>query len=421
MKNYQWMPLDTPSIMFTSLTDKKWGRTFRFSCTVKEGVIDPVRLKKAVEEVLPFFPAFSCALKKGFFWNYQEVVDTLPEIREETENMLLPITQQYKGRPNFRVVYYKNRVAVESAHFLSDGRGLTKFFFAFMKRYFELENPDAAPFAPSWDPAAVCENSFETNFEKDGSRDAYSPGKAYHFEKGDPSKLEMIYALIPEQQVLTEVHKSDMTVTEFMAAVMIKAVIDSAEKEISLPVTIAVPVDLRRFFPSQTARNFVIEVYVSFDPKGSREHSLQEICEATKGQLKAQLTKENLLKYINKYGALIHNPVLRTVPNVIKLPVLKVLQKNSHSNVTTIFTNLGDCVLDRELASRIGRLKFINGDTARYGLAVTCSCVTCNGILTLCFSHSDTNKAWCKSCINILTDLGIDVRIESSSAEEETK
>ena len=69
MKNYRWLKVDTAAIMFSSLSSKKWGRTFRYSAYFRSD-IDPELLKKAASDLMPYYPAIYAYLKKGFFWHW---------------------------------------------------------------------------------------------------------------------------------------------------------------------------------------------------------------------------------------------------------------------------------------------------------------------------------------------------------------
>ena len=158
-----------------------------------------------------------------------------------------------------------------------------------------------------------------------------------------------------------------------------------------------------------TLRNFTVQSFVTFEPKGRRDVTLREILDATRGQLKAQLKKEELQKTINKYGALVNNPVIRIVPGFIKQPVMRAMQKNTHAGVTTIFTNYGACDLPETLSPDVERLQFVNGDTRRHGLAVTCSCIGFGDVLSLCFSAANSDTAWYETCVKLLENEGIAV------------
>ena len=104
MNKPTWTKVDTASIMFTSLTTRNWGRTFAFTVVMKDE-IDPTALRAAAADVLPCYPSTCTDLRSGFFWSYQVVVDTAPEIRPAPVRPLTPITSRQRGLPNLRFVY----------------------------------------------------------------------------------------------------------------------------------------------------------------------------------------------------------------------------------------------------------------------------------------------------------------------------
>ena len=170
MSKYRWIKMDTASIMFTCLSSKKWGRSFRMAAVFKDEEIDPVLLKKAASDIVSRYPSTHSILRKGFFWNYQECTSKLPEIREEFSRPLLPITMRDDGRPDFRIVYHKRRLALESAHHIGDGKGVTEYFDALLERYVELtENPDA-PYKPAPFEEEEISNAFQTYYQKGGEK-----------------------------------------------------------------------------------------------------------------------------------------------------------------------------------------------------------------------------------------------------------
>ena len=106
MADFRWFKVDTAAIMFSSLSDKKWGRTFRFSAYFREDT-DVAALKKAVSDLKPYYPAMYSYLKRGFFWNYLVCSDSLPEIAEEKNSGMKPVVLRRDGTPDFRITYGK--------------------------------------------------------------------------------------------------------------------------------------------------------------------------------------------------------------------------------------------------------------------------------------------------------------------------
>ncbi len=410
MAQFQWYRTDTASIMFSALTTKDWGRTFRFTAAL-DAPADPAILKAAVSDVLPHYPNMRLSLRKGFFWMYQTVSDAPPQIRPEASRPLLPITARYRGLPDFRLVYSGNEISLESSHCIGDGKGIMRVFEEILCRYVYLQGGGTQAYTPFVSAEESCENAFDTYFQKNGPHDTLRSEKAFHFEETyEPDYIRLLFAETDEQKILDLAHARGMTVTEYLSAVLILGIVRAAKTPITQPVIIAVPVNLRRFFETKTLRNFTIQSYIRFDPAGRTDWTLDEICGATYGLLKATLQPEKLRLTLNKFGALKHNPVLRAVPYVIKHPVLVKSQNDSHASVTTIFTNLGDRPLPEPLQSKVRRYRFVNGDTRNYGLAVTTSCISANGILSLCFSRANRDTCWFDACVNILKEQGADVQ-----------
>ncbi|MBQ6066819.1 MAG: hypothetical protein IJK89_08350 [Clostridia bacterium] len=404
--------LDTPSIMFTSLTSKTWGRTFGFCAVLSNGEIEPELVRQACRDIAPCYPHVFTNLRKGFFWNYQVPAGSEINLYEKSRRTIKPIGYRYDGKPDFRITWSGSRITFEAAHCLGDGKGLLRFFAALITRYAQLKSGDPAPFTPETSAEEATENSFDRYYQKDGERDRSRPEQAHHlnvaFHEGLP---EIVYAAMPVDKVKEKAHEKRMTVTEYLAAVLILGVIRSEPEPIDKPVTVFVPVNLRRFFPSNTMRNFVVQTEIKFYPEGKRDYTLDFVCEKTAKRLKQQLTKEHLQAVVNKFGALAGNPAVGIVPNCVKRPVMRFLQRKGHEAATTIFTNLGQIELPEHLKDVVADLRFINGDTRYYGLASTVSCVSCGNRLNLCWSQATQDKRWLTECIAILNEEGVPAEI----------
>ena len=409
MSDFKWFKVDTAAIMFSSLSDKSWGRTFRFSAYFNHN-IEPEFLVRAAADLRPFYPAVYSYLKKGFFWNYLVVSDKLPEIREEKDSGMKPVVMRNDGTPDFRLTYKRNRINIDCSHSLGDGKGISIYFRALLARYNELRKGEAGEYSPDESFALNVNDAFSDYYEPSGEKAEGNPPLAFHFrEEYEEDITRLLFARMSTSALKELAHREKMTVTEYFTAVLMLGIIKSRKEPVSEPITIAIPVNLRRFFPAETVRNFTVQSFVSFNPEGRQDVSLKEVLDATRGQMKAQLKTDELRRIINKYGALVNNPIIRVVPNFIKQPVMRMMQKKTHSGVTTIFTNFGVCSLPDSLASDVERLQFVNGDTRKYGLAVTCSCIGYGDVLSLCFSRANHDTEWYDACVQILENEGLEI------------
>lgn len=419
MKEYKWLKMDTASIMFTSLSTKSWGRTFRMAVVFKDEDVNPEILKKAAKDLIPRFPNTHSTLKKGFFWNYQECTTQLPEIREEFSRPLLPITLRNDGRPDFRIVYHKRRLAIETAHHLGDGKGASAYFDALLERYAELCDDSDSVYISEEPKSEELTNAFNQYYQKDGEKAKDDDADAYQLPgKIEPGFLQLIFAMAHVDEIHKKAKERSLTITEYIASAFILAIIRQAGKPIDKIISLAIPVNLRKYFETDSIRNFTIQSKIDFDPQNRTDWTFDEICDEVRGQLKQRLTREELQKTLNKFGSLANNPVIKIIPNFIKLPVIRMMQHKSHSANTTIITNTGESNISNRLKDRIERVDGVNGDTSGYGLISTCSVVSGNGLINLCFSVCSHDVSWPKECIIALAEQGIDIRVESTNAVE---
>ena len=193
-------------------------------------------------------------------------------------------------------------------------------------------------------------------FQKGGEKAQDENLDAYHLN-GEMRKdgIQLIFTMMPVEQLKAKAKEYKFTVSEFIAAALIHGTILNEKNPVEKPVVIAVPINLRRFFPSVTVRNFTVQSKLVFYPEGRRDWTFGEICDALRGQLKNNTEIQHLQKTLNRFGSLAGNPVIKFVPNFIKQPVIRKSQKDTHSGFTTIFTNTGISDFGEKANERIER------------------------------------------------------------------
>ena len=96
--------------------------------------------------------------------------------------------------------------------------------------------------------------------------------------------------MVDVKKVLEESHKYNATLTAFLSAVLIKSIIDEmpVRSKGKKPITILIPVNLRNFFPSVSARNFFCLTYIQYDIKKHGE-DFETMVDVINTQLKLSL------------------------------------------------------------------------------------------------------------------------------------
>lgn len=400
--------------MFSALQKEDSSRVFRFSVVLKEE-IEPEKLKAAVKRTMEHLPAFSYRFKKGFFWGYLEKTDILPNVTEDDKIISQPRWLGKNGGPELEVLYYKRRLTLEFSHVLTDGSGAVAFTKTLLKEYFS----DVIPFEEDEEVSfeELTENAYKRHYNKNSSAKRESSNeKVFVIDKIQNENTARYFSgLMPVSQLKEKSKSRGMTITEYLAAVYVYAIIQSAKEAIDKPIALSIPINFRGHFPSKTVRNFSGDTSLKYTGKTQKDISFEDVCEDIKGKLKNGIDKNIIQGFINGTYSLTVNPILRIVPFVIKQPVLDASQKKNHADsMTSILTNLGNISFGEVLDSKIERLECVGGDIRIYGLTTMASVVSFNGYLNLFLNSSVENTTLFRDFFKTLSEDGVDVRVESS-------
>src|SRR5690606_28927075 len=119
----------------------------------------------------------------------------------------------------------------------------------------------------------------------------------------------------------------------------------------------SVPVNLRQFFPSTSARNFFATVRVSHT-YGNGADDLGSVCRHLEAQFRPKATPKALEKKLRRLIRVEKSPVLRVVPRPIKDLVLGWLNRLNNRNLTVAVSNLGRVSFPEPAESLVGRVGF---------------------------------------------------------------
>ena len=108
-KNPRWRKLDNTAKLFPVMANKHRTNVYRIAVIMKEN-IDGEILGQAVNQILPWFEAFTVRLRKGFFWPYFEDNNRPVVVFEEDTWPCQYMNPQAGDRYMFRVSYYKKRI-----------------------------------------------------------------------------------------------------------------------------------------------------------------------------------------------------------------------------------------------------------------------------------------------------------------------
>lgn len=342
-ENLSWRRLDNYAKLFPLASTKDYKTVFRISVVLKDE-INPELLEKAVKIALNKFKFFKVRMRKGIFWNYFETNSKSPLITEESEYPCkfidLPLNNDYL----FRVTYFDCKINLDIFHCLTDGNGALDFLKEITYNYIEMRYLDnsSTSRAKEREIKYNSEDSYIKNYDKKikaqrNSKRAYNlSGKIL-----PPGVVSVTHEFMSSGKVREMAKANGASVTQFLTACLIFAIHEVGVKpdKSKREVRIQVPVNLKKYFPSETSSNFFSYIDVNVDT--NKEQTFYKILEKVKQEFKDKLQEEELLKTIAVNLRLTNNVALRLVPLFLKKLVVSYVHREYRRYNTTTLSNIG--------------------------------------------------------------------------------
>ena len=418
----KWVRLDNAAKIYPAARRRNWSNVFRQSVTLNEDV-DISILKSALDVTVKRFPSIAARLRKGVFWYYLQQVEKAPEITEEQSYPLCFMSKEEMRKCAFRVIAYNDRIAVEFFHSLTDGTGALIFLKTLTAEYLEQKYGIKIPAQSGVLDRAQepTDEELEDCFLKNAAKVAVSR-KATNAWKlsGLPSKngfLTLTCFKLPVNSVLELAHKYNCTLTVFLSAVIMQALIKLQEEKVDSPhkrkrIKLLIPVNLRPLFPSNTLRNFALYTTPELDPRLG-EYSLQEICKIVHHKMGAEITPKFMSSMIATNVNDEKNPLLRLVPLPIKNAVMKaVFDSVGERKSCLTFSNLGLVKLPEIMTQYVKRIDFILGVQA--AAPYNCGMISYNDTIYINFIRNICDAELERHFFAVLRELGISAEVESN-------
>lgn len=414
MKNEKiWYELDAFAKTYSSIISEGRTTCFRISALFSEN-IDLEILEKVVISLEKKYPFYNSELKKGIFWNYLQQKKTHFMIEEEKT---YPCTDIQKDNP-LRIIYFNNKLSIEIAHFLTDGKGAALFFKDLIEEYLEKKyflenfekdkennlndktekkneieigkinkiinfgkkiNKNEKDFENKKSEKNFFEKTRELlgndnglkNSQKNEYVDLYEKymrkvskettiKSAFHLpmkilEKG---QYHITTGEIDVESLKEESKKYRTTIGKYLLSVYFKILLDRYSQAKN-PIVIGVPVDLRKIFEEATYRNFFINITPSVDASLGA-YSLSEIITYLDNYFALKITKKEFYKSIYKAMNPIQNIIIKSVPYLIKRMFFPfIFDYYGERGYTTGFSNLGILKVDKKYEKYLKGLRFL--------------------------------------------------------------
>ncbi|HIY65764.1 MAG TPA: alcohol acetyltransferase [Candidatus Agrococcus pullicola] len=468
MTRRAWVRLDNASNIFLAARSDADSKVFRMSAELDHDV-DAQLLQEALDEVYDHYPLYHAVLRRGVFWHYLQDSDLRPTATPDDQHTCAPIYLPDRRNLLFRVAHHRTRIVLEVFHALSDGTGalwfLSDLLNAYTRRSSTLPGTAAVPdtpgsahppgtIAPRSDAAAprheLTADSFAQYFrgktegvgaqDSDFSKAAATPvlevedevdsGKPLRRRPGlRPSFMDVYHPkgtrtpdnrtravelTLPSKDLLDLAKAIEVSPTMYLTALFFESIRRSSGglgKKRTLSASI--PVNLRQFFPSDSARNFFATVTVRHT-YGEGLDDIAAIAKQLDGQFRPKATPEALERKLRKLIRAERMVVLRVFPRPIKDMLLRLINWGINRGISVAVSNLGRVTLPEPAESHVERMLFHVSAVRPQFCAVSHA-----GYLTISFTSPFTEIGHVREFARMLTENDIPVTVAAAKVTEQ--
>ncbi|MDR0855517.1 MAG: hypothetical protein LBN25_04020, partial [Christensenellaceae bacterium] len=285
---------------------------YRLSAYISSPV-DGERLEEALNKALEKFKCFKVELRGGFFRYYFDFNPLKAQVKRDNGCTLTKIDFLANRRYPFRVTYYDNKIFLDMFHGLTDGAGALRFLREILKIYLSFggvysdETVETSPYCDEFLRLSEGKKIERTAVKKMTGANAFAvKGKQYH----SPGYGNIQF--IVDSNALKLAAKAHQTgMTAYLATLAAFSMINRAKINGSFEqkekLSLAIPVDLRRKFNSDTLANFTTIIRADIDKNTLFEEAFSKIQE----QINAETEKDGLMTRIVLSSLLVKNPLIR--------------------------------------------------------------------------------------------------------------
>ncbi len=412
-----WYPLDDAAKIYPLSMKHNSMAVFRVSICLKEAVV-PALLQMALTFTIKRFPSFATTVKKGFFWHYLDAAKRRFVVEPEVDLPCRPLDVSGSGSQSFRVLYYEKRISVEFFHVLTDGTGAMIFLNTLMAEYLRLlgvivpagggikdvdESPLQEETENEFKNAQTAERASgfvnKSAVQMSGRLSAAKPCRILHFH-------------LDAERLKAAAKAKNASVTAYMLALMFLAQKDATDAQAG-EVAVQVPVNMRKFYPSITLRNFSLYCGVRLPLKSIT--NLDAILPEIAQQLETKASESAMKEMMSATKRLTRS--LRFVPLFIKKPAARIVYGFLGDRIfSNTLSNIGVVRLPDEMTPYVDHYEIILARSSKN--RASCSLVTYQNTATLSIGKFTADPSFEETLYRLLAAEGLEASVEGSALYE---
>ncbi len=419
-----YYPLDNSAVYIASVTGRSSPLVYRISCELDDYIHLP-DLEAALAATAERFPFIKTRLRRGFFWYYLDPVSkplrVYPDSVYPTRFKRGGIAERYL----FRVFAYATRVSVEFHHILTDGTGAIEFVRSLVAAYLQRRGVELADWGDIKRPGSP--------IKPEELADAYAgltdrgiplPEKfkpAWHLggSRFRDDRLRITVGTLALDAALAASKARGVSLTVLLSAVYLASLQELCELEHGYggktpfkPIRIQVPVNLRRFFPSTSLRNFFLFIPIELDRRLGH-FNFDELLDRVNYTLKLSLTVKELSKQLRRNTRGEEYMISRIVPLFVKDIALRAIgRRAADAAFSGNLSNLSAVYMPEAFARHIRRFDVLQ--PRKPALGANIGVISWGNALSVTVGSLIEDRSFERLFFTRIADLGVPLTVESN-------
>ncbi len=391
-ENLKSFSLDTSAIVHLAVLQDGHANLFRLSSTLDD-MVDVDILQNAINKLSNRFPTLVAGIQYKISGYVVTSASQPPKVQPEQE-ILENMNEQEIQTCAMRILYCKNVISVEFFHALTDGYGAMQFLKALLYEYLNLtqkiEPIHVNGILAIEDKADPLEWEDSCCAHAGKERTVPNYNQSYQMPT-DCEQFNTIYTTTIDfslEEILNKSRSYHVTITTLLTTILVTSIMELQTRQNprkKRPVSVMVPINLRKYFTSKSLRNFSLYAIPGMnygEEKGSIHDQLKRIGQ----QLHEQVSIPHLKGMISNNVSLAENRFIRILPRRMKCCAIRIGHRYFGSKQSSItLSNLGEIQLPEQMAAHVKMIDFVL--TPRILSHYNCGVISYDGILRINFSR----------------------------------
>lgn len=354
-RKFYWRKLDDQAKVFALASNRKYSSVFRLSVILKEKVDEEI-LQKALDLALVKYQAFKVRMKRGLFWYYFQENEKKPIVTIEKEYPFKKVNTKQNNYYLFKVTYFECKINIDFFHALTDGNGGGEFFKEIIYKYLELKYSNEFEESRQIDQIFEdSENAYKKNYKKHSKKTPFPKAYMMKGELLPKGEVAINHFNINLEQIKACSKCKQSTLSMYLVAMIAYSIYETNYRKNggNKPINLCVPVNLKKYFLSDTISNFFSYMMVSLKLKNNKRYTFDNILDMVKKEFDKKYKLEKIIETMSADAGMTNKFWIRIVPLFLKKLAVRIGSLEMKKHFTMTISNIGKIEIDNKYSKYV--------------------------------------------------------------------